>query len=91
MRWCKGWEVYVTGAFGALQLGPNAINLVGAREGSHRIYDCIASDEDKKQKNTKPKEALNSKVEGKEEEEEAEDFSDLVQPNFYLALSVEMA
>lgn len=36
-------NVYVMGGYAALQLGPNALNLVGARSAAERISACIES------------------------------------------------
>lgn len=38
LRWCRGVEVYVTGAYASLQVGPEALNLAGAKAASERIY-----------------------------------------------------
>jgi hypothetical protein len=43
LRWCEDWEVYVLGAYAALQLGPDAINLAGARAGGLRLFDAVSS------------------------------------------------
>jgi hypothetical protein len=45
LRWCEDWEVYVLGAYAALQLGPDAINLAGARAGSLRAFDAVSSND----------------------------------------------
>jgi hypothetical protein len=45
LRWCDDWEVYVLGAYAALQLGPDAINLAGARVGSLRVFDAVSSND----------------------------------------------
>lgn len=41
LRWCPGCEVYVMGAFAALSLGPDALNLTGARTGACRICSVL--------------------------------------------------
>ncbi len=33
------------GAYAALQLGPDAINLAGARVGSLRVFDAVSSND----------------------------------------------
>ena len=41
LRWNRETEVYIMGAFAGLQLGPDALNLAGARTGSVRIDKAI--------------------------------------------------
>eukprot|EP01122_Echinamoeba_exundans_P010362 TRINITY_DN3867_c0_g1_i1.p1 TRINITY_DN3867_c0_g1~~TRINITY_DN3867_c0_g1_i1.p1 ORF type:complete len:555 (-),score=119.42 TRINITY_DN3867_c0_g1_i1:79-1713(-) len=41
LRWRSGVEVYVTGAYASLQVGPEALNLAGAKAASERIYTGI--------------------------------------------------
>ncbi|KAJ3086310.1 hypothetical protein HK102_013307 [Quaeritorhiza haematococci] len=41
LRWARGCEVYLMGAYAALQLGPMALNLMGAKMGSERIAEAI--------------------------------------------------
>lgn len=37
LRWAPGVDAFVLGAYGALQLGPDAVNLAGARRGSRAV------------------------------------------------------
>jgi len=37
LRWAPGIDAFVLGAYGALQLGPDAVNLAGARRGSRVV------------------------------------------------------
>jgi len=37
LRWSPGTDAFVLGAYGALQLGPDAVNLAGARRGSRLV------------------------------------------------------
>jgi len=37
LRWAPGIDAFVLGAYGALQLGPDAVNLAGARRGSRAV------------------------------------------------------
>jgi hypothetical protein len=41
LRWRAGVEVYVTGAYASLQVGPEALNLAGSKAASERIYTGI--------------------------------------------------
>mmetsp|Transcript_38056 Transcript_38056/g.120133 ORF Transcript_38056/g.120133 Transcript_38056/m.120133 type:complete len:513 (+) Transcript_38056:296-1834(+) len=41
LQWGKGCQLYVMGIYAALQLGPDALNLAGARSGSVRITDGL--------------------------------------------------
>lgn len=41
LRWRRGVEVYVTGAYASLQVGPEALNLAGAKAASERIFTGI--------------------------------------------------
>ncbi|KAK9768241.1 hypothetical protein K7432_001263 [Basidiobolus ranarum] len=41
LRLAAGENIFIMGAFAALQLGPNALNLIGARSGSERIASAI--------------------------------------------------
>ena len=37
MRWHPDWDMFVLGAYASLQLGPDALNLAGARRGAARV------------------------------------------------------
>lgn len=39
LRWTSGWDLYMIGAYAALQIGPDAVNLSGAR----RAGFCVAN------------------------------------------------
>ena len=41
LRWRHDCEVYVMGVFAGLQLGPDALNLAGARTGAARIDHAL--------------------------------------------------
>lgn len=41
LEWAPGAGVYVLGAYAALQLGPGALNLAGARTGSVLLVDAL--------------------------------------------------
>eukprot|EP00958_Prasinococcus_capsulatus_P000458 scaffold40_cov413-Prasinococcus_capsulatus_cf.AAC.1 len=41
LKWSEGCDLYMMGAYAALQLGPDALNLAGARSGAARIAHDI--------------------------------------------------
>ncbi|GMH43562.1 hypothetical protein BSKO_11484 [Bryopsis sp. KO-2023] len=41
LRWAPEWDLFVMGAYSALSMGPDAINLAGARRAGFKIADCI--------------------------------------------------
>lgn len=42
LRWAPHLNFFVTGAYSALQLGPDAFNLAGTKAGSERIVEAIS-------------------------------------------------
>lgn len=45
LQWCPGWDLYLSGAYAALQVGPDALNIAGARTASERIFAALNGDE----------------------------------------------
>ena len=43
LSWAEGCPLYVMGAFAMLQLGPDALNLAGARSGGVIVARALAS------------------------------------------------
>lgn len=41
LRWASGTELYIMGAYATLQLGPDALNLAGARAGAARVAAAL--------------------------------------------------
>ena len=41
LRWAEGAQLYVMGAYATLQLGPDALNLAGARAGAARVAAAL--------------------------------------------------
>jgi len=41
LRWCSGVPFFVMGAYGALRIGPDAVNLAGARRAAFRIAKTL--------------------------------------------------
>lgn len=40
-EWAPGSGIYVLGAYAALQLGPGALNLAGAKTGAALVVDSV--------------------------------------------------
>ncbi len=45
LQWHLGWDLYLSGAYAALQVGPDALNIAGARTASERIFAALNGDE----------------------------------------------
>lgn len=45
LQWRAGWDLYLSGAYAALQVGPDALNIAGARTASERIFAALNGDE----------------------------------------------
>jgi hypothetical protein len=45
LQWCPGWDLYISGAYAALQVGPDALNIAGARTASERIFAALNGDD----------------------------------------------
>jgi hypothetical protein len=43
LRVAPGCDCFVMGAYAAMELGPDALNLAGAQAGARRIYSHLAS------------------------------------------------
>jgi len=42
LKWSKDCDAFIMGAYAALQLGPDAANLSGARVGAEKIVSAIS-------------------------------------------------
>lgn len=43
LRWASGWDLFIIGAYAALQIGPDAVNLSGARRAGFSVANSIRS------------------------------------------------
>lgn len=46
LRWDQSMPLYVMGGYAALQLGPNSLNLAGAKIASERIVESLQADQE---------------------------------------------